>query len=109
MIVTDVSMCPYNQTDTKIYSFLGTHQPAIWMGTCYHPVHDCRLGTTGESGPKSKAGGGHVVVQASRKSVLISGNNTRQRPASNVSYPLGAVTIDKAMKKIYGWNDERQE
>jgi len=50
-----------------------------------------------------------VVVQASRKSVLISGNNTRQRPPSNVSYPLGAVTIDKAMKKIYGWNDERQE
>ncbi|KAK4690007.1 hypothetical protein P7C73_g123, partial [Tremellales sp. Uapishka_1] len=28
----DVSMCPYNQTDTKIHGFIGTHQPAIWMG-----------------------------------------------------------------------------
>ncbi|WWC88991.1 uncharacterized protein L201_003908 [Kwoniella dendrophila CBS 6074] len=27
-----VSMCPYNQTDTKIHGFIGTHQPAIWMG-----------------------------------------------------------------------------
>ncbi|WWC69881.1 uncharacterized protein I206_103824 [Kwoniella pini CBS 10737] len=27
-----VSMCPYNQTDTRIHGFIGTHQPAIWMG-----------------------------------------------------------------------------
>jgi putative alpha-1,2-mannosidase len=29
----DVSMCPYNQTDERIHGFIGTHQPAIWMGT----------------------------------------------------------------------------
>ncbi|WVQ77907.1 hypothetical protein IAR50_007613 [Cryptococcus sp. DSM 104548] len=27
-----VSMCPYNQTDTKLHGFIATHQPAIWMG-----------------------------------------------------------------------------
>ncbi|GMK53915.1 hypothetical protein CspeluHIS016_0105010 [Cutaneotrichosporon spelunceum] len=27
-----VSMCPYNQTDTRVHGFLGTHQPAVWMG-----------------------------------------------------------------------------
>ena len=31
--LADVSMCPYNQTDTMFHGFLGTHQPAIWMGT----------------------------------------------------------------------------
>jgi hypothetical protein len=25
-------MCPYNQTDTHIHGFIGTHQPAVWMG-----------------------------------------------------------------------------
>ena len=27
-----VSMTPYNETDTTIHGFQGTHQPAIWMG-----------------------------------------------------------------------------
>jgi len=27
-----VSVTPYNYTDTSIHGFLGTHQPAIWMG-----------------------------------------------------------------------------
>ncbi|WVQ79626.1 hypothetical protein IAT38_001726 [Cryptococcus sp. DSM 104549] len=27
-----VSMCPYNQTDTRLWGFIATHQPAIWMG-----------------------------------------------------------------------------
>jgi Glycosyl hydrolase family 92 N-terminal domain len=27
-----VSVTPYNQTDTMIHGFQGTHQPAIWMG-----------------------------------------------------------------------------
>lgn len=27
-----VSVTPYNHTDTTIYGFQGTHQPAIWMG-----------------------------------------------------------------------------
>ena len=27
-----VSMTPYNDTDTTIHGFQGTHQPAIWMG-----------------------------------------------------------------------------
>ncbi|KAF7983020.1 hypothetical protein HWV62_24658 [Athelia sp. TMB] len=27
-----VSMTPYNDTDTSIHGFQGTHQPAIWMG-----------------------------------------------------------------------------
>jgi putative alpha-1,2-mannosidase len=25
-------MLPYNETDTYIHGFQGTHQPAIWMG-----------------------------------------------------------------------------
>ena len=27
-----ISVCPYNYKDTTIEGFLGTHQPAIWMG-----------------------------------------------------------------------------
>src|SRR6476619_5703107 len=27
-----ISVCPYNYSDTMIQGFLGTHQPAIWMG-----------------------------------------------------------------------------
>ena len=27
-----ISVCPYNYKDTTIQGFLGTHQPAIWMG-----------------------------------------------------------------------------
>jgi len=27
-----ISVCPYNHSDTTIQGFLGTHQPAIWMG-----------------------------------------------------------------------------
>lgn len=27
-----ISVCPYNYSDTTIQGFLGTHQPAIWMG-----------------------------------------------------------------------------
>jgi hypothetical protein len=26
------SQLPYNYSDTTIYGFIGTHQPAIWMG-----------------------------------------------------------------------------
>jgi len=41
-------MCPYNQTDTHIHGFIGTHQPAVWMG---------------ESGPAQLAVGlGNVVT-----------------------------------------------
>src|SRR4029453_6809471 len=27
-----ISVCPYNYSDKMIQGFLGTHQPAIWMG-----------------------------------------------------------------------------
>lgn len=41
-------MCPYNQTDTRVHGFIGTHQPAVWMG---------------ESGPVQVAVGlGDVVI-----------------------------------------------
>ncbi|KAL7422033.1 hypothetical protein Q5752_003806 [Cryptotrichosporon argae] len=43
-----VSMCPYNQTDTRLHGVIGTHQPAVWMG---------------ESGPVQLAAGvGDVVT-----------------------------------------------
>lgn len=42
-------MCPYNQTDTRVHGFIGTHQPAVWMG---------------ESGPAQlSAGLGRVVTE----------------------------------------------
>ncbi|KZS94221.1 glycoside hydrolase family 92 protein [Sistotremastrum niveocremeum HHB9708] len=40
-----VSMTPYNQTDTKIHGFQGTHQPAIWMGESGQVVVCPGLGT----------------------------------------------------------------
>jgi putative alpha-1,2-mannosidase len=40
-----ISVCPYNYKDTTIQGFLGTHQPAIWMGD-YGQVRFPRLTTT---------------------------------------------------------------
>lgn len=46
-------MCPYNQTDTRVHGFIGTHQPAVWMG---------------ESGPVQVAAGlGEVVTDFERR------------------------------------------
>lgn len=193
----DVSMCPYNQTDDKIHGFLGTHQPAIWMGmpllATYHPEMSIplirrvqvnlvkllfildsdpsrlalqnavfqrsgypnmpvqtitaiswRSKTPVTSSPKcllvsvqvsstcafavltrlaaSRVGhmrfsymydgpdiAPHVVIQASRPSVVMSGDNVFTRATTNVSYPTGSVTIDGERQEVYGWNDERQE
>jgi hypothetical protein len=51
----------------------------------------------------------HVVIQASRASVVMSGDNVRTRATGNVTYPSGKVTIDQTRQEVYGWNDERQE
>ena len=51
----------------------------------------------------------HIVVQASRPSVVMSGDNVRTRATTNVTYPIGSVTIDYERQEVYGWNDERQE
>ena len=51
----------------------------------------------------------HVVIQASRESVLLSGINTGTRDPSNLTYPIGAVKVDRARREVYGWNEERQE
>jgi hypothetical protein len=46
-------MCPYNQTDTRVHGFIGTHQPAVWMG---------------ESGPVQVAAGlGEVVTDFEKR------------------------------------------
>ena len=51
----------------------------------------------------------NVVVQASRESVVMSGDNVFTRTPHNVSYPQGWIKIDKSRHEVYGWNDERQE
>lgn len=52
-LTIDVSMCPYNQTDTRLHGFIGTHQPAVWMG---------------ESGPAQIAAGlGRVVADFEKR------------------------------------------
>ena len=51
----------------------------------------------------------HITIQASRPSVIMSGDNVRTRSTTNVTYPLGSVTIDEERQEVYGWNDERQE
>ena len=46
-------MCPYNQSDTIFHGFLGTHQPAVWMG---------------ESGPSQISPGlGHVETDFAKR------------------------------------------
>lgn len=39
----------------------------------------------------------------------MSGDNVRTRATTNVTYPLGSVSIDEERQEVYGWNDERQE
>jgi hypothetical protein len=59
--------------------------------------------------PDSSSLSPHIVIQASRPSVIMSGDNVRTRSTSNVTYPIGSVTIDPDRQEVYGWNDERQE
>jgi hypothetical protein len=51
----------------------------------------------------------HVIVQASRPSVIINDVNTPIRKTDNVTYPNGYVEIDRDRQEVWGWNDERQE
>ncbi|WVR06761.1 hypothetical protein IAU60_003796 [Kwoniella sp. DSM 27419] len=150
-----VSMCPYNQTDTMIHGFIGTHQPAIWMGESAPTEVSAGLGdpitdfnarglpfnreeeyaspnyyrnllNAGEKGSIevemtstsrvghlkytfAPAGAGfdpHVVVQASRKTWLLHGD---QPEAKVPYYPQGHIEIDADRREVYGWNDERQD
>ncbi|EIW72522.1 hypothetical protein TREMEDRAFT_26302 [Tremella mesenterica DSM 1558] len=150
------SMCPYNQSDTMFHGFMGTHQPAIWMGESGPAMLSVGLGKVitdfeergipfdksheyasanyystllnaeegdiqTEMSATSRVGHlrftfdawgdslPHVVVRASRASVLMSGDNVMSRSPHNVSYPEGWVNIDAKRKEIYGWNDERQD
>jgi hypothetical protein len=57
----------------------------------------------------AKGASPHVVVQASRESIVINAANTVNRKPDNVTYPQGWVRIDKQRNEVYGWNDERQE
>ncbi|WVQ99719.1 hypothetical protein IAU59_006861 [Kwoniella sp. CBS 9459] len=154
-----VSMCPYNQTDTKLHGFIGSHQPAIWMGESapseisaglgepitdfqqrglpfnredeyaspnyYRNILDAgnqgkiqvemsatpRVGhirytfdpSTSTTTPAIKP---HVVVQASRKTWILHGD---QPDAKVPYYPQGFIKIDAERQEVYGWNDERQD
>ncbi|WWD16987.1 hypothetical protein CI109_101423 [Kwoniella shandongensis] len=150
-----VSMCPYNQTDTKFHGFIGTHQPAIWMGESgpaqisgglgqvvtdfearglpfsredeyasanyYRNLLDAgkegkievemtassRVGHMRYTFDRSQEGGSpHVVVQASRRSWILHGD----QPDAKVPYfPKGFIQIDEGRQEVYGWNDERQD
>ncbi|ORY26128.1 glycosyl hydrolase family 92-domain-containing protein [Naematelia encephala] len=149
-----VSMCPYNQTDTKLHGFLGTHQPAIWMGESgpsqisaglgavvtdfdkrglpfqrsteyasanyYTNVLDAGVGDIfAEMTATSRVGhlrftfesdaAPHIVVQASRESIVINQENTPFRKTDNVTFPDGEITIDRKRREVFGWNDERQD
>ena len=164
-----VSMCPYNETDSTISGFLGTHQPAVWMGESgpaqisiglggietdfekralpfdkrneyasanyysnllHAPGGDIftelaaskscifnrvltypasRVGHMRFSFPSGHSSTPHVVLQASRKSALLSHWQTENPNGSNVTFPLGHVGIDRERQEVHGWNDERQE
>ncbi|OCF43056.1 hypothetical protein I317_03150 [Kwoniella heveanensis CBS 569] len=150
-----VSMCPYNQTDIKMHGFIGTHQPAIWMGesapseisaglgepiTDFHqrglpferkdeyasPNYYRNLLDAGDQGkirvemtatsrvghirytfdPSIPAVRPHIVVQASRKTWVLHGD---QPDAKVPYYPQGHIKVDAERQEVYGWNDERQD
>lgn len=72
-----VSMCPYNQTDTKVHGFIGTHQPAVWMG---------------ESGPVQIATGlGEVVTDFDARGLSF---DKRDEYASPNYYSVGLKGAD---------------
>ncbi|KAL1411539.1 hypothetical protein Q8F55_002501 [Vanrija albida] len=72
-----VSMCPYNQTDTKVHGFIGTHQPAVWMG---------------ESGPVQIATGlGEVVTDFDARGLAF---DKRDEYASPNYYSVGLKGAD---------------
>lgn len=79
-------MCPYNQTDTRLHGFIGTHQPAVWMG---------------ESGPAQIfAGLGNVVTDFEKRGLdfdradeYASANyyrNVLQAPHGNIEVEMSA-------------------
>ncbi|TFK83330.1 glycoside hydrolase family 92 protein [Polyporus arcularius HHB13444] len=144
-----VSVTPYNYTDTSIYGFQGTHQPAIWMGESGQAIiapgagqiqsvfekrgmsfkHEGEIATASyysvlldgieggqihaEQSATSRVGHlrftfkdtktPYVLVEATRASVMGSDDPT------NVTHPLGEITIDPLHREISGRNPERQD
>jgi len=127
-----ISVCPYNYSDSTIQGFLGTHQPAIWMGdygyvSLMPSIGDLKISTKlpfshrdETSAPnyysvKMEAGG--KPLKAELTATTRSGFLKFTFPASPTSHIVvtairskqfqGFIQINPAAQEIVGYNPDR--
>ncbi|GAA4527702.1 GH92 family glycosyl hydrolase [Amycolatopsis samaneae] len=132
-----VSRLPYHHDDTKITGFIGTHQPAIWMGDYGYVsgmpgIGEVKPGTDARAMPfsradekaspqkytvKMRAGDGKTIgaelTGTSRVGIMRFGFPADSAPnfvldATRAGI-TGGVAIDPARREITGYNPDRQD
>ncbi|WP_326769333.1 GH92 family glycosyl hydrolase [Streptomyces sp. NBC_01591] len=132
-----VSRLPYHHNDTKITGFIGTHQPAIWMGDSGYVVGMPGIGAvkTAEAdrglpfthADETAAPDKYTVnmTPAPGQTLKAELTGTSRVGHLRLTYPQGAATnfvmqatrsgitgnvhIDPAKKEITGYNPDRQD
>jgi len=128
-----ISVCPYNYKDTTIEGFLGTHQPAIWMGDYgqvslmafggelrtsrkLHFQHKDETATPYYYSVKMDDGGKSLKAELTattragflRFTFPASQQSNIVVTASRSSQFQGFVKIDRDAQEIVGYNPDRQ-
>jgi predicted alpha-1,2-mannosidase len=129
-----ISVYSYNYKDATIQGFLGTHQPAIWMGDYGHVSlmpYSGELNTTSPKLPfrhedetsapnyySVKMGGADSPINAELTATARAGFLRFTFPASNASHIIitasrsehteGFVQVNATEREIVGYNPERQ-
>lgn len=132
----DVGTCPYVYQDDLFHGFLGTHQPAQWMGESAE-IAVCP-GTGSVKTAFSERGlkfshedevssphyyqstlfteTGHIIAEAtavSRSSALRFTFEDEEMPHIVIQATRdsvdGEINIDPLTREVYGWNPERQD
>jgi predicted alpha-1,2-mannosidase len=128
-----ISVCPYNYSDTTIEGFLGTHQPAIWMGD-YGQVslmpssgelktsrkfsyrHESEISTPYYYAVRMEDGADQIKAELT--ATTRSGFLRFTFPSSRTSHIVvtasrsrqfkGSIQINPQLQEIIGYNPERQ-
>ncbi|MDI2130100.1 GH92 family glycosyl hydrolase [Yinghuangia seranimata] len=132
-----VSLLPYHYDDTKLSGFIGTHQPAIWMGDSGYVVGMPGVGDVKTAEADRGVPFSHAEEQASPERYAVDlhpspGRTLRTELTATsrvgvmrMTYPGGAganfvvqgtrsgvtgqVHVDPARREISGYNPDRQD
>jgi len=131
--LTDVSRLSFNESDSLLLGFIGTRQPAIWMGEWGQVSFQPQLGevdmnysTRGQAIESYKyapclnevsaggiatrfAGLSHSAVYefSAADHLVIDASRTPYHPRSNHAFQPGHIEFGEDCRSISGWNSDR--